>query len=150
MKAVAYVAKDQTDSALEELVKGIELGRSGKFLRFFIDEGPQLVRLIYEAAARGIALEYTERILAACPASEPGQENPPILKGEMESSFEALSERELDVLRRIGDRLSNQDIGERLFISTHTVKAYSRNIYAKIDAHSRTEALAKARAFGLM
>ena len=40
--------------------------------------------------------------------------------------------------------------GERLFISTHTVKVHCRNIYSKLDTHNRTQAVAKSRDFGLI
>jgi LuxR family maltose regulon positive regulatory protein len=52
------------------------------------------------------------------------------------------------VLRLIGEGLSNRDVGTRLFISLHTVKAHTRTIYAKLGVHNRTEAVAKGRAFG--
>lgn len=63
---------------------------------------------------------------------------------------EPLSEREIELLQLIGDGLSNRDVGDKLFISLHTVKAHTRNIYAKLEAHNRTEAVTKARAFGLL
>ena len=63
---------------------------------------------------------------------------------------EPLSEREIEVLSLIAHGLRNETVGERLFISTHTVKAHTRSIYAKLDVHSRTEAVAKARKLGLL
>jgi LuxR family maltose regulon positive regulatory protein len=54
------------------------------------------------------------------------------------------------VLRLIGEGLSNRDVGTRLFISLHTVKAHTRTIYAKLGVHNRTEAVAKGRAFGFL
>ena len=64
--------------------------------------------------------------------------------------FEALSEREIEVLRLIADGLSNNEIGERLFIAPGTVKAHTSAIYAKLDARGRTAAVARARALGLL
>ena len=43
-----------------------------------------------------------------------------------------LSNRESDVLRLIADGCSNQEIADRLFISVHTVKTHSSNLFAKI------------------
>lgn len=40
--------------------------------------------------------------------------------------------------------LTNVEIGKKLFVSVNTVKTHLLNIYTKLDAHTRTEALAKA------
>jgi LuxR family maltose regulon positive regulatory protein len=64
--------------------------------------------------------------------------------------IEPLSERELEVLRLIAEGLTNPQIAARLYLSLNTVKAHTRNIYGKLDAHSRTQAVARARALGLL
>jgi LuxR family maltose regulon positive regulatory protein len=64
--------------------------------------------------------------------------------------LEPLSERELEVLRFIAAGLPNKKITEQLFISMSTVKTHLRNIYGKLDVHSRTEAVAKAMDLGIL
>lgn len=61
-----------------------------------------------------------------------------------------LSERELDVLRKVAQGLSNQEIADQLFISLHTVKTHVRKIYVKLAAKSRTQALHRARELELI
>jgi ATP/maltotriose-dependent transcriptional regulator MalT len=63
---------------------------------------------------------------------------------------ETLSERELTVLRLIAQGLSNQEIGEHLFISLHTVKTHARKINCKLGVARRTQAVAYAKAIGLL
>ncbi len=66
------------------------------------------------------------------------------------SLIEPLSERELEILRLIAAGHSNAEIGQKLYIATGTVKRHINNIYGKLDAGSRTQAIAKARALGLL
>ncbi|MBE0482397.1 MAG: hypothetical protein IBX52_02745 [Bacterioplanes sp.] len=61
-----------------------------------------------------------------------------------------LSERELDVLRKIAQGLSNQEVADQLFISLHTVKTHARKINIKLAAKNRTQALRRAQELGLI
>jgi LuxR family maltose regulon positive regulatory protein len=63
---------------------------------------------------------------------------------------EPLSARELEVLDLIAAGLTNQQIAARLYVSLHTVKSHARNIYAKLGVSSRTQAIAKGGALGLL
>jgi LuxR family maltose regulon positive regulatory protein len=63
---------------------------------------------------------------------------------------EPLSERELAVLRFLPTNLSAAEIGGELFLSVHTVKTHMRKLYAKLDAHTRAEAVQRGRALGLV
>lgn len=61
-----------------------------------------------------------------------------------------LSEREHDVLRRIAEGLSNEEIAARLYISLHTVKTHARRINAKLGVRNRTQAIHRARELMLL
>lgn len=61
-----------------------------------------------------------------------------------------LSARELEVLALVADGLSNQQIGDRLFLSQATVKSHLVHVFAKLGVDSRTSAVATARAAGLI
>jgi len=65
-------------------------------------------------------------------------------------SDEALTQREIDVLRHISGGNRNRDIAERLFISEETVKVHIRHIMEKLGASDRTQAVAIAVRRGIV
>jgi ATP/maltotriose-dependent transcriptional regulator MalT len=63
---------------------------------------------------------------------------------------EPLSERELEVLALIAAGESNGEIAARLFVSISTVKTHINNLYRKLGARSRTQAIVRARELGIL
>ena len=61
-----------------------------------------------------------------------------------------MTNRELNVLDLLAQRLSNKEIAETLFISTTTVKGHLQNLYGKLNVSKRREAVEKARALGIL
>jgi LuxR family maltose regulon positive regulatory protein len=61
-----------------------------------------------------------------------------------------LSEAELRVVRYLPSNLTASEIASELVVSTNTIRTHMRHIYAKLDAHSRSEAVARARELGLV
>jgi DNA-binding NarL/FixJ family response regulator len=61
-----------------------------------------------------------------------------------------LSDRELEVLQLAATGLTNKQIGLQLHISNRTVQGHLRKVFSKLDVNSRTEAVTKAIALGLM
>ena len=147
---MAFQARGDPDEALITLEQALTLAEPGGFIRIFVDEGPPMAHLLYEAATRGIAPDYTRRLLATFPATEPEQTDP--LKTQVPKSdlIEPLSERELEVLQLIAEGLTNPEIAAKLFLSLNTVKVHTRNIYGKIGAHHRAQAVAQAQRLGLL
>ena len=80
---------------------------------------------------------------------------PPNQRAELTSSVPAevrsskattgrLTQREREVLRLAADGLSSEKIGERLFLSPQTVRGHVGNAMGKLQAHTRTQAVATA------
>jgi LuxR family maltose regulon positive regulatory protein len=63
---------------------------------------------------------------------------------------EELSERELEVLRLLPTQLTQREIGASLYVSVNTVKTHTRNVFRKLGASTREEAVARARELGLL
>ena len=61
-----------------------------------------------------------------------------------------ISKRELEVLELIAQGMSNQEIASKLFLSPHTVKSHSSNLFIKLNARRRTEAIKKAKELMLL
>jgi LuxR family maltose regulon positive regulatory protein len=143
LQALALQARGDTPAALSALDRALSLADPEGYVRVFLSEGPPMARLLQEAVSRGVAPESARRLLAAFPHPGPGSVRPSAAK-------ELLSEREVEVLRHIAAGLTNREIAERLYLSLFTVKAHARSIYDKMDAHSRTQAVAKARELGIL
>ena len=56
-----------------------------------------------------------------------------------------ISKREHEVLELMSQGLSNQEIADKLFVSLNTVKTHSSNLFVKLDAKRRTEAIRKGK-----
>jgi LuxR family transcriptional regulator, maltose regulon positive regulatory protein len=103
--------------------------------------------LWFEAHGSGeLALRHTQRV-AEMPAFAVGARR---RAGPEQPLVEPLSERELEVLRLVAAGYSNAEIARKLYIAGGTVKRHINNIYGKLGVGSRTQAIATARAVGLI
>jgi LuxR family transcriptional regulator, maltose regulon positive regulatory protein len=136
-------AHGDVTQAVGTLEQGLCLAAPEGYLRTFLDEGEPMASLLLTAAARGIAPEYVRRLLAAFRDETTDSRRPSVKAASL--LVEPLGERELEVLRLIDAGLSNREIAEELCVAVSTVKKHINHIYDKLDAGSRTQALAKAR-----
>jgi LuxR family maltose regulon positive regulatory protein len=142
--ALAQRAGGDTAEALLTLQQALYLGEPRGYLRTFVDEGIQLAGLLRHAATHGNYRDYAQRILNEIDGatdSEPATQS---------NTVDALSEREVEVLRLVAAGLPNREIGQRLFISEKTVKKHLSNILGKFQATNRTQAVDQGRRRGLL
>ena len=97
LQALAHQARGDIPAALVPLERALTLAEPEGYVRIFVDEGPPMAALLRAAAKRGIAPSYVRRLLAAFGQTE---DSAPANQG----LIEPLSERELDVLRLLGNR----------------------------------------------
>jgi DNA-binding NarL/FixJ family response regulator len=131
-----------SDDTLDAALKSIRAGASGYFFR---GDALSLMAHIIRAAYSGlvcfspmIGQWWREELAEALAPAQPT------------SSGETLSEREREVLQCMALGLSNQQIAEKLTISSATVKNHVNSIYGKPGMHSRREAIAWAWRSGLV
>ena len=151
LEAMAHYMQGEKEQAMQRLQDALELAEPGGFIRTFVDKTLPIVQLLSEARKKGMLPSYVAKVLAAFETQKQSKDKPspaPALASEL--LLEPLSERELEVLRLIAQGLSNQDISKRLFRSLDTIKGYNRNIFGKLQVENRTEAVARARALGLL
>jgi LuxR family maltose regulon positive regulatory protein len=147
LQALAQQALGSARPALDALAQAITLAEPEGFLRVFLDNGDRMRELLKTATARGLAGEYTRRVLAAFDAPE----QPVIpVSTSPDGMMQALTTREHEILRLISGGLRNQEIAETLSISAATVKRHIANAYGKLGAGHRTEALKKAAELKLL
>ena len=127
------------------------------FLRILLDEG-DAVRPVIHALDASLAArpgprsdpvfdDYVKRLATALGPVVP-EAVPDARRRDL--PLEALTRKELRVVQLLAEGYSNGAIAEKLFISDSTVRTHLRNINSKLDAHSRTEAVALSRRFGLI
>jgi LuxR family maltose regulon positive regulatory protein len=69
---------------------------------------------------------------------------------EIEGLIEPLTDRELEVLELLSQRLTNQEIAEQLVIASGTVRQHTHNIYQKLNVKGRRQAVAIATELGIL
>ena len=137
--ALAYHKLGRNDQALEVLEEALDQGRAGGWIWPFVELGAPVAGLLRQLKMQGLDSDlsaYSDQILAAFPASAPSRQN---------DRQDDLTDRELQVLRLLATTLSTQEITDELVVSVNTVRMHTKNIYSKLDVHSRIEAVERAR-----
>lgn len=110
------------------LLEALDVGARG----FVLKEAPleDILRAIEVVASGGT---YIDAVLAGVLAS-----------AEVADRLPRLTQREREILRLLADGLRNEEVGRRLYISTETVRTHVRKAMEKLDADTRTQAVATA------
>ena len=144
VRALQAVIAEPQDDALEFLTEALQMAEGDGFIRTFVDTGEELVPLLKEAVRRGISPEYVGKIL------EVMKDGVHLSDAGQSLLVEALSDREMEVLRLVTAGLSNREIAEKLVISTGTAKTHVHNLCGKLGVRNRTEAAMKAKELGFV
>jgi len=146
LEALALHELGQADLALAALEQALAAAEPEGYVRIFVDHGPPLARLLYQAIERGIARAYAGRLLAAGPAPDAA----PPAAGSRPPLIEPLTPREVEVLQLIAAGRSNQEIAVALGITPGTAKVHTHRIYGKLGVRSRVQAARQAQLLGIL
>jgi LuxR family maltose regulon positive regulatory protein len=144
LEAIARDALGDPAAAGHALERALDLAEpDGALLWFLLHPAPELIeRHARQPTAHAALIAQIRDLLAGSrPAPPRAGPRPPL---------DPLSKSEIRVLRYLPTHLSAPEIASELFVSTSTVKTHLRNVYAKLSAHSRAEAVESARALGLL
>ncbi|MRR30552.1 hypothetical protein EG834_09580 [bacterium] len=140
LSGIILFAQGKTSAAIIELEKCLSMAEPAGYMRIFLNTGEPARSLItaylqqpnrvYKAYALRILKEFGGFIQTNTSASE---------------YPEAITARELEVLRLLAEGFSNQQIAEKLVVAEGTVKFHVHQILGKLQVNSRTQAIVRAR-----
>ena len=140
--ATARWARGDAAGAQGVLSRAVELADPEGYVRIFLDEGPAIAQVLEGVGPAARATPLVARLLAA-------QRQPRTPAGE-HRLVDALSRRELEVLRLLATDLSGPAIAAELVVSLNTVRTHTKNIFAKLGVSSRRAAVRRANELELL
>src|SRR5450830_531425 len=165
LRSLALARSGDAPAAVAQIGQVLQQASAEGFMRLILDEGPAVGPLVqrYQALHDSgtvrdpILGDYLQRLLQAFGPlpnetdSAPGAPGAPDNPAELARGLaEPLTRKELHVLQLLVEGYSNSAMAEKLFVSDSTVRTHLRNIFAKLGAHSRTQAVALARRLKLI
>jgi len=145
--ALVYRELGDEEAALEKLRAALDIAEPAGWVRNFVDLGDPMRDLLERLNQADPGHKYAQLVLGAFRA-EAGSSLSSGPSGQAPGPV--LTQREIDTLPLVAEGLSNKQIAEKLCISTVTVKTHLQNIYRKLDAGGRIQAIKKARELGLI
>jgi LuxR family maltose regulon positive regulatory protein len=177
LQAMTQYELGEIEQAVQALLSALALGETEDYRRIFLDEGRVMAELLARCQSAQPAFggylpsrRYLAGLLEVCrreaglsaretlasgsdPLRPPATQRQPIDStafGPTDGLAVALSAREVEVLGLIAEGRSNQEISVQLCLALNTVKRHVYNIFAKLDAKNRTQAVSRARHLGLL
>jgi LuxR family transcriptional regulator, maltose regulon positive regulatory protein len=149
LQAVAHHLGGDDEQALAAFGRSVaETPEPESYVRLYLDEGPPMLAFLHLAATAdhgedAVTVQNRARRLLqrATPASPP-RAAPPVI--------EALSDRELQVLRLLDTELTGPQIARELYVTINTLRSHTKRIFTKLDVTTRTAAVRRARERGLL
>jgi LuxR family maltose regulon positive regulatory protein len=161
LEALGLARSGRPEAAHERLGEALALAAPEGLIGSFADLGAPMAGLLRQELARRAASDpirpYVARLLEMC-AAEPAPSAPrgaaePAAQQDGDAVLlgaEALTEREVDVLRLYAAGMTSPEIADHFVVSINTVKTQLKSIYSKLGVHSRAAVVARARGLGII
>ena len=137
--------------------EALTLARPGGCIRPFVEAGPAMAAMLRPFARRSDEQDFTRQVLAALetesgptPQESPETDSTKLPSATVQAGPDALTNRELDILELLTQRLQNKEIADQLFISPHTVNYHLKHIYDKLGVNDRRRAVDRAVELGIL
>ena len=137
--ALSYYTYGNLQKAIHSLYRALDLAFQNQYMIPFLEAGEVLLSLIDKSGLEALNLRLIKTIRSALEPKIEKSQNPLV---------EALTPREMDVLRLVSEGLSNEEIAQQLYLATSSIKGINQRIFAKLQVYRRTEAVAKAKRLG--
>jgi LuxR family maltose regulon positive regulatory protein len=161
--ALALQGQNEREQARATLTQALELAEPEGYVAAFVIEGQPMAALLTQVLnahkrerddlAHRVSPGYIRELLAVLKGEALSPLKDQTHQGTMQSPgepVEALSEREREVLQCLAAGMSNRVIAQQFIVSVGTIKTHLNNIYGKLNVHSRTQAVTRARALHLL
>lgn len=142
-KAMVYDKLGRRKQAQAALDRALVLSAPGGYLQAFVEAGAALTPLL--RAAQQVEPAFVARVVAVIEDAYASVE-----RMQPAGLLDPLTEREMEVLAFLPSHLSSTEIADRLYVSPSTTRTHIKNIYSKLNVHSRDDAVQRARELGIL
>ncbi len=140
LRALAHDARGEHEEALAQLDRALAEAVQAGYVRVFLDEGAPMEELLHSAERRPRTGELAQAVLRAAATAVPVS----VPRPAANPAPDALSEREVEVLRLLATSLTGPEIAQQLFMSVNTFRTHTRHIFTKLDVKTRRAAVLRA------
>lgn len=152
LQTLALRNMKQNAEAFEILSQALQLAQPEGFVRTFLALGEPMHQTLKEYvfqnnpnAPINLPTEYAKTLIEAFAHGKPDQTS-----GKNQNLPSPLTERELEVLQWLAKGLTNKEIAAKMIVAPSTIKQHLKNIFNKLDVHTRTQAVARGRQLELI
>ena len=145
LQAMWLDAVGDKNAAIDTLEESLKLAQPGGFVRLFVDLGPQMQVLLSRLDVGQELHRYIKQIQLAFMKAHGCV--PALILDDLPKT---LTNREIEILELLSERLTNKEIADQLVIAPGTVKAHTIRIYRKLAVNSRREAVQRAILLGIL
>lgn len=140
LKALLNFKRGNLEKAIDWLAEAFVQSKPKGFVRTFVDLGKDMSVLLTKFPPEHTFADYAKKLHTAFPGKTAATPTPQV--DDVNSIL--LTDREFEIILLLHQRLSNQEIADKLFVSYSTVKRHTSNIYKKLQVRNRREAVKRA------